>query len=220
MKSQPSRPLHANGVTLIEVLIAVIVLSIGLLGIAGLQVATTKYKMNTWSRSANAVLFSDFADHVRMNSSLAGTNFITGMTSTSAYLLNATWDAQQATSNSSLTVTPNCETDTSVTSCTPIQRAAYDMGTWRLKVRNELPQGAALVEGDRSVGLTVTLMWYDKENTDSQQRTNDGTSGTAVSLVTATTCSASQTGLAQQTCCPAAASVPAGVRCARFSFVP
>ncbi len=217
MVNTSSRRRINSGVTLIEVLVAIIVLSIGLLGIAGLQIATTKYKINSWSRSANASLFADFTDRVRMNPSQAGRNFITGADSTSAYLLSSSWATQQAADDTSLTITPNCETDTSVSSCTPQQRATYDMGAWRLRVRNALPQGAALVEGNRSDGITVTLMWFDKDNTDSQRRVNDGT---AVNLVAAPTCDASQTGLARQTCCPSSASAPAGVRCARFSFVP
>ncbi|MFZ4285282.1 type IV pilus modification protein PilV [Variovorax sp. HJSM1_2] len=216
MRKAPARKL-ARGFTLIEILVAIVVLSIGLLGIAGLQLATTKYKINSWSRSSNASLFADFSDRVRMNPSQAGRNYITGADSTSAYILNSDWATQQAATDASLTITPNCETDSSVTSCTPQQRAAYDMGAWRLRVRNALPQGAALVEGNRSDGITVTLMWFDKENTDSQRRINDGT---AVNLVAVTTCTSQQTGLARQTCCPATASAPAGVRCARFSFVP
>lgn len=210
---------HAKGVTLVEVLVALIVLSIGLLGIAGLQAATTKYKINSWSRSANAVLYADLADRIRVNASAAGRNYITGADSVSAYALNTSWDTQQGVADSTFVVTPNCETDiqASATKCTEAQRAAYDMGAWRARVRSSLPQGAALVTGNRSDGFEITLMWFDKDNTNSAPKVDDATS---VALKSAPTCSATDAGLAQQSCCPAAAAAPAGVRCARFTFVP
>ena len=66
---------HARGVTLIEMMVAVLVLSIGLLGIAGMQAATSKYKINSWSRSQASVLLSDLAERVRINPGAGGTNF-------------------------------------------------------------------------------------------------------------------------------------------------
>lgn len=220
-------PLAQKGVTLIEVMIAVFVLSIGLLGIAGLQVATTKYKLGSGMRSSIAVLYSDFADRVRLNPLMAGPNRLTGQTSleiassdidSSKYTYQATWAAQQQIPDSDLQPT-TC--DRSAT-CSASERAVYDMLTWRKLVRDYLPQGAVFVAGNRSTGIDVTMMWMDKDNTNKAVKTNDGTSATQVSLNAAASCSAdnSETGMAQQTCCPAAASVPAGVRCARFSFMP
>jgi type IV pilus assembly protein PilV len=209
---------------LVEVLVAIIVLSIGLLGIAGLQVATTKYKINSWSRSASASLLSDLSERVRMNPRLAGANFANQGVSPLAYTLNETWTSQQSKTDNDLKVSPICEispfpttTPTTSVTCTAAERAASDMSVWRMKVRQALPQGAALVEGNRGAGFIVTLMWFDKENTDSQERVDDGS---APSLVAANTCTANDKGLAQQTCCPDAAKAPAGVRCARFSFTP
>ena len=196
-----------KGVTLIEMMVAVLVLSIGLLGIAGLQAATSKYKINTWSRSSASLLLSDLSERVRINPDAAGTSFAgEGVTTVSEHLLADDWATQQA---AGLTITTNCET----TACTASQRATYDLLIWRQRVRDSMPQGAALVSGDRRNGLDVTMMWFDKEQVD------DPNSATAA-LVTAPVCSGSETGMAQQTCCPAAASAPAGVRCARFTFVP
>ncbi|OYU43282.1 MAG: type IV pilus modification protein PilV [Burkholderiales bacterium PBB4] len=178
------------GVSLIEVLVSIVILSIGLLGIAGLQAAVAKYKVNTWARVALSTLYSDFADRVRLNSDVAGSNFVTGVADTSQYLLNDNWTTQQA--DALATPSPNCITAV----CTTTQRASFDMVTWRQRVRSELP-----------------LMWYDKELTDK------GSAVDSV-LTSSATCTGAETGLAQQTCCPTAAAAPAGVRCARFSFTP
>jgi len=228
-----------RGVTLIEVLIAVMVLSIGLLGIAGLQVATTKYKLGSGVRASIAVLYSDFSDRVRLNPDMAGPNWLTGATSTdikpsidldsSKYTYKATWADQQKvwTTQKELSDDYKSLVDDNTpcyvaSTCSQSERAAYDMTTWRMRVRESLPQGAVFVEGNRKSGIDVTLMWMDKENTDKSVKTNDGNTATQVSLVTASNCSTtnSETGLAQQTCCPETAVVPAGVRCTRFSFMP
>jgi type IV pilus assembly protein PilV len=225
---QGRTPRSAKGVTLIEVLVAVLILSIGLLGIAGLQVATAKYQLGSGIRAATASLFSDYTDRVRLNTTMAGPNSITGAVSNlipsnatdqSLYAYKKTWEFQQGESDASLTST-DCDGSNT---CTPDARANYDMLTWRKTVRASLPQGAVFTEGNRSNGITVTLMWFDKERTNKSSRTDDAdNAATQVALVSATQCNAvtTTTGLALQTCCPNAAAAPAGVRCSRFSFMP
>lgn len=205
------RARYAKGVTLIEMMVAVLVLSVGLLGIAGLQAATAKYKINTWSRSQASVLLSDLAERLRINPEAAGTTFGgNGETATSLYVLGDNWTTQQA-ADLSADPNPNCET----AACTSTERAAFDLLMWRKRVREGMPQGAALVSGDRAKGIDVTMMWFDKEMLD--QTTNTAATPT---LVKAPVCAGTETGMAQQSCCPADAAAPEGVRCARFSFVP
>lgn len=226
---------QAQGVTLIEVLIAVIILAIGLLGIAGLQVATAKYKLGSGTRAATAALYSDYTDRIRMNPNMAGPNAVSGgppdpsntasvADENSMYNNKTTWAAQQLitdTALNTLITSANSACDGSSV-CPPANRATYDMLAWRKRIRESLPQGATYVEGNIQKGITVTLMWMDKDNTNKSVKVNDGSAGTQVSLVVATSCSAvpATAKLALQTCCPAAASVPAGVRCTRFSFMP
>ncbi|WP_265259834.1 type IV pilus modification protein PilV [Verminephrobacter eiseniae] len=199
----------ARGVTLVEVMVAIVVLSIGLLGIAGLQAATLKYKINTWARSSASTLLSDLSERVRINPDSAGKRFAeTGADIASKYVIGDAWAAQQLAALDP--ITPNCETEP----CTPLQRATHDLQAWRQRVRNSLPQGAALISGNRKNGLTVTMMWFDNELVE------PATDGGPQALVATPVCSGSETGMAQQTCCPPEAAAPAGVRCARFSFIP
>ena len=192
-----------RGISLIEMMVAVLVLSIGLLGIAGLQAATSKYKINTWARSSSSALLSDLSERIRINPAVAGTSFASaGVESASAYSLIQTWAIQQA---DALTITKNCET----TVCSATERATFDLLTWRQLLRLKMPQGAAHIDGNSRNGFLVTMMWFDKENVD-----KDGI------LQSALTCAGNESGMAQQSCCPNAVSAPAGVRCARFSFVP
>jgi type IV pilus assembly protein PilV len=134
---------HQYGMTLIEVLVSMLLLAIGMLGIAGLQAATSKYNINTTARSEIAVLLSDFADKVRANPDAAGNNFVTGFTSTPEYAISSDWATQYA---DTLSITKDCL----ITVCTSSERATYDMLSWRTKVRASAPQGASWVTGNRS----------------------------------------------------------------------
>ncbi len=197
-----------RGVSLIEVLVSIVVLSIGLLGIAGLQSSVARFQINTFSRAAMAGLYSDIADRIRVNTDVAGGNFITNVSDTaSQYILSDNWATQKTATLT--TPSPNCETAV----CTTSERSAYDMMVWRQRVRTGLPQGAALLTGDRRDGITVTLMWYDKDFRDKGSAADSA-------LMTSAACTGAENGLAQQTCCPAVAAAPAGVRCAGFSFIP
>ena len=64
-------PTDQRGTTLIEVLIALIVLSIGLLGLALLQVTSVQSNHSAYYRSQATVLAHDLADRMRANRTAA-----------------------------------------------------------------------------------------------------------------------------------------------------
>ncbi|TAL20845.1 MAG: type IV pilus modification protein PilV [Aquabacterium sp.] len=199
-----------RGLTLIEVLVTIVILSIGMLGIAGLQAATSKYKINSWARSATSMLLSDLADRVRANPVADDSDFIEkpSPTTPSPYLLSATWQDQQAAKKGSAAAGKDCAANNA--QCTPAEQASYDMAEWRRLVGQMLPQGAGLVSGNRSNGYTVTLMWFDKGYLNA----------TTNALVAAPRCNADLSGMAAQSCCPQASGAPAGVRCLNMTMVP
>lgn len=57
----------ARGFSLIEVLIAVLILSIGLLGLAGMQVASLRFNHNAYMRSQATFLAHDVIERMRAN---------------------------------------------------------------------------------------------------------------------------------------------------------
>jgi type IV pilus assembly protein PilV len=80
---------HQRGTTLIETLVALLVLSIGLLGVAALQVNALQSNQMAHVRSQASVLAYDLADRMRANRAVAlagGYNVAFGSTPTGANL--------------------------------------------------------------------------------------------------------------------------------------
>ncbi|MDF1483654.1 type IV pilus modification protein PilV [Ramlibacter sp. H39-3-26] len=205
----------SRGMTLMEILIAIVILSIGLLGIAGLQAATAKYKINTWSRSAASGLVSDIAERIRINPDGIAGNYNNGVddSGASAYKLTANWATQQADDvQGTWAAAKQCEA--AGIACTVDERAAYDLAVWRKQVRDSIPQGAAQIAGGKHDGVRVTLMWYDK---DFLKADSDGK---FTELDQSPVCADDSTGMKAQSCCPQATAAPDGVRCANFVFIP
>ena len=188
-----------TGVTLIEVLVSVMLMSFALLGMAALQAHSMALQTSATTRGNVAVLIADISD--RMRSNLSESPGYDTTIATPTFTINANY-ASQATPPT--TPSTNCMT----TACNASARATYDLAAWRIKVRNELPQGSALITGGQQTGINVTIMWFDKEFR----------SGEA--LRQTLECTAAMTGGATQTCCPAAAEAPAGVRCHNTTLLP
>ena len=64
---QTRRTERSHGFTLVEVLVALVVLAVGLLGIAGLYVESLRAGRTSVYRSAAVTLASDMADRIRLN---------------------------------------------------------------------------------------------------------------------------------------------------------
>ena len=63
--AQAPVPAAQHGATLIEVLVAIVVLSIGLLGLAGLQMTALQSNHSAYMRSQASVLAADLSDRIR-----------------------------------------------------------------------------------------------------------------------------------------------------------
>lgn len=58
---------HQKGVTLVEVLVTVIVLAIGMLGLAGMQNTSIKFSYDSYLRTQASFLANDIMDRIRAN---------------------------------------------------------------------------------------------------------------------------------------------------------
>lgn len=189
---------------MIEVLVAVVIMSFALLGIAGLLSATTRFQMNVESRSSLPMFFNDLTARMRANM-----REVPGARDASASAAYKYVDIAWADQLGTITAPKSCGLDATAT-CTSAELAAYDLWQARTAVQRLLPQGGMQISGDAVAGVKVTYMWFDKNNTDSS------------GLITAAACAASTTGAALQNCCPSStgASANPGVRCVNFTFIP
>jgi type IV pilus assembly protein PilV len=180
-----------SGATLIEVLVAVLLLSIGLLGMVGLQVRTMAYEKGATVRAAAANLVSDMSERIRANQGAGA-----------AYVSNAGGDHATLSAASPSLPSPNCYS----AACTIAELAAFDVAAWRISARSQLPAGVAVIESGGTGLYRITVAWTDKDFVD-----DAGTLGTTA------TCTATTTGVAARNCCPASLSIAdnTGVRCAR-----
>jgi type IV pilus assembly protein PilV len=197
-----------RGTTLIEALVAILILSIGLLGIAGLQASTLKYSQGGWARAAVASNLSDIADRIRTNPS----------TTTTAYRFTTDYTAQRSAIDlKTVTAALDCESESTSTgvTCTADQLATYQLVRWRLALARDLPGGAGYITGTRDTGYVATVIWLDKTNFD-----DASTSVKTNTLKTPAACAGTESGIAARTCCPSAASAPAGARCTNLLVTP
>jgi type IV pilus assembly protein PilV len=195
------RTVNQSGVTLIEVLVSVLLMSIALLGMASLQATAVSQQSSSSSRSNAADLISDMTERLRASLPNAP-GYKDGVTGT--FTITDSW----ATQNSGTLATPSV--DCLLNACNATQQAEYDLQSWRLKVRRAMPQGSALISGDIQNGVAITLMWYDKEfkqGADNELRTSDQ-------------CTAADAVAQRQVCCPAVAAAPVGVRCYNLTVLP
>lgn len=124
---------RCRGFTLIEVLITVLILSLGLLGLAGLHTATIRTTQSAYFRSQAVILGYQIADAMRANrgAALAG-DYNSGFSDTEG-------------------------------NCTGPGPAPADLCLWKESVAARLPAGAASVAVDANNLATVCVRWAETE---------------------------------------------------------
>ena len=147
MRHTPLQP--QRGVTLIESLVALVVIALGILGILGVQMRTLT-DTQTGVRRAQAIrLIEDMGERMKVNpNALANINaYVTAFADTPAL--------------------PNC-----ASGCNAAQLAAYDVAVWKRIVRENLPTGQASIfvppaESGLATGLGrqlgVMIAWRENE---------------------------------------------------------
>lgn len=132
-----------RGFSLLEVMIALVIFSIGLIGLAGLQSASMSYNHSAYLRSQATYLAYNILDKMRANPAAAE---------------NGNYEiayADTGTSNA-------CYYNTAGT-CNTVQLAQTDIFEWKQAI-NTLPGGQGQVVASLSSGVriyTVTMQWTD-----------------------------------------------------------
>ena len=147
------------GFTLIEVMVAIVILSFGLLGVAGLMVLGIQNTYSSQQRSAATQLAYDMID--RMRSNRVGVDL-----ATSGVGGNYDRPIGNVTTSGGPYVVPQsaCVNNTGVTTgtCSPSNMADEDAFEWQQAIRERLGGGVAIVCRDSSTadgaydGATIT----------------------------------------------------------------
>ena len=142
----------ARGFTMVEVLVSLLILAIGLLGLAGLQASGLRYSGNSTLRTQALLLSQDIVERMRTNP--------TGVSASNYAVATASAFTSLVTSPS-----PDCGT----ASCTPAELAAYDKGKWKSAILSRLPSDAsatvAITLNSPSAGthaVVITLTWSER----------------------------------------------------------
>jgi type IV pilus assembly protein PilV len=130
---------RARGFTLIEVLVSLVVLSVGLLGIGKLVLFSARANDSAYLRGQATTLAYEILDNMRANRQIAVT---------------------QGYDNAIGTVPGNpgsCIT----AACSSTQMSAYDVYTWKMRLAS-LPSGkGGVVTAGTPTTATITVQWDD-----------------------------------------------------------
>lgn len=140
--SRSPAPRRTRGFSLVEALVALVVLSVGMLGIAGLYLESLRSGRVTILRSQAVTLASDLADRIRANRAGAAgyAHDVADEPATVAACLG------------------------SAGTCTPAEMAETDKAQWVAAIAAALPGGAGEVVVDAATApdtYTITITWVE-----------------------------------------------------------
>lgn len=133
----------AKGFTLLEVLVALVIFSVGLLGLAGIQAVSLQNNGIAYSQTVAMQSAYDMADILR-----ASANFDNN--------IDNTFDNISSTLGSEPT---SCaQSGGTVPTCTTTQMASHQVYFWKYHLSQNLPLGRGTVERNGDI-YTITIMW-------------------------------------------------------------
>jgi type IV pilus assembly protein PilV len=155
------------GLTLIEVLVSLVVLAIGLLGLAMMQTAGLRFTTDSYSRSQSTLSAYDIIEKMRANpSGFAAGNYDAANTAAAQAIITAYAGCK---------ITTTCDCATS--QCTSANLALYDLGRWyeqqdrvltgALTAANQSTAVRATIERT-GTAAKITLYWMEQDKLKSQ----------------------------------------------------
>lgn len=132
---------RSSGFTLLEALIALLVLSIGLLGLAGLQSTGTRLSYEAYIRSITTLSASEIIEKIRTRTGKLDRASRPGVI---AQYEGAGLGACVAGESS----------------------VAADVGCWNQNIAAQLPDGQGAITDNADGSFTISISWYDREHED------------------------------------------------------
>jgi type IV pilus assembly protein PilV len=154
--SMQTRSRSQAGFTLVEVLVATLVLTVGILGVAAMQMVSFQTNQGAYMRSQAVYLAQDILDRMRANQE--------GYRDTTVY------DAVDTSDNGTIPVSPACVATTA--GCTALQMGQQDIREWAQnfvnvagvgEYRPRLMNGVGTIARGTGNEFTVTVSWDDRD---------------------------------------------------------
>ena len=166
-----------KGYTLIEVLVALLVVSLGLLGMAALQISALKQNQNAYVRSQAIIAANDIMDRMRANTTAVANG---------SYF-----------SDSAGYVGDSADTSCEGSICSVAAMASYDLNNWKYNLQQEVPSGGGCItrvkedaigfqveaasdldelcteENDTELPVVVYVWWNDARFKNEEQATSE-----------------------------------------------
>ncbi|MBV8666847.1 MAG: type IV pilus modification protein PilV [Burkholderiaceae bacterium] len=159
---------HARGFSLLEVLVALLVISFGLLGVAGMQALSINNTSVAGYRSIAAMEAASLASAMSANEKY----WTKGSVAPTVTVVGSTLGGGTLTTTGS-----NCATST----CGSTTMAEYDLQQWGTALANVLPNGTGTVNCNYTVGYPVTCQiivnWTEKSLAQNQVSGVSATAG-------------------------------------------
>lgn len=159
---KPARRQH--GATLVEVLVSILLMSVGLVSMAAMQVNAVQFSKTSEMRSLANLLANDIADRMRANQPSAAKYNTTGTTYAEVKPSSGRLEAAAPTS---------CvKSDTGGligdATCDETQMAAYDRDAWERDLFRQLPSGTGIVRLSTNNQVDIWVVWTDPASANSQ----------------------------------------------------
>lgn len=136
-----------RGDTMIEVLVTIIVIAIGVLGAAALQVTTLKNLSTSHSTTVAALIAEDLGERMRTNAE----------GSLNDYYVHSTPQPKGA--------------DCALTGCNVPALAGYDLGVWWEQMNTLLPAASGEVTRNPGTNTFVITVYWDEDRSGSSKKT-------------------------------------------------
>ncbi|MEK7991857.1 MAG: type IV pilus modification protein PilV [Thiotrichaceae bacterium] len=149
MRKQLITQYHA-GFSMLEMMIALLILSIGLIGIASLQARGQQFNHSAYVRTQAAFLAYDIMDRMRANKD----NIDNGNADNGGYAFPE---------GSCPEASVNCDSDF----CSVSDVVTYDLNSWCKALAASLPLGQGVISWDQTDSLyTITISWTEDRSED------------------------------------------------------
>ena len=139
--NRASAPRRQRGFSMLETLVTLFIISIWLLGSAGVQTIAMKFSKTAEQRNAAVMLANDIGERMETNKqgAVAGLYVYDGTAKTAAI---------------------NCNT----TACTTAQLATFDLAEWYARATASLPGAQFKIEGAAAnpANYKITIDWFDR----------------------------------------------------------